>query len=336
MEPARPRRRELDDLGQRPGAALLREPEQRDEDLRGRQRIGQAPGGTARTTCRRSARAGSSENALAPAAASSRRASQTVSTTGAATRRPVSRSTARSRKPTSKRALCATSGASPANPRKRRTASSDAGRAAQRRRRRIPVSARDRAAAARRPGGRASRSVSSISSAAHPHRADLAHAIAARREPGRLEVEDDELGVLDERPPPAAPPRGRRAPPSQASRASPSTTSARSEWASVAGARSSAKSTRAASSAATAPRRAWTSSTSRSAASNESCIARHRSEHMFVFKGKRKAATRGGLLASFRPDRGLAALDRRLERAPCRELRNGRRRDVHLLARRAG
>ena len=33
----------------------------------------------------------------------------------------------------------------------------------------------------------------------HAHRADLAHAIARGREPGRLEVEDDELGVLDQR-----------------------------------------------------------------------------------------------------------------------------------------
>ncbi len=31
------------------------------------------------------------------------------------------------------------------------------------------------------------------------HRADLAHPVARRREPGRLEVEDDELGVLDQR-----------------------------------------------------------------------------------------------------------------------------------------
>ena len=70
--------------------------------------------------------------------------------------------------------------------------------------------------------------------------------------------------------------------PSQASRASPSTTSSSSERASAAGARSSAKSTCAASSGATAPRRACTSSTSRSAASNVSCMAEERIEHMFV------------------------------------------------------
>jgi hypothetical protein len=33
---------------------------------------------------------------------------------------------------------------------------------------------------------------------ANAHGADLAHAVAACREPGRLEVEDDELGVFDE------------------------------------------------------------------------------------------------------------------------------------------
>ncbi len=33
---------------------------------------------------------------------------------------------------------------------------------------------------------------------AHAYRSDLAHAVANRREPGRLEVEDDELGVLDQ------------------------------------------------------------------------------------------------------------------------------------------
>ena len=47
-------------------------------------------------------------------------ASQTVADDRRATRRPVSRSTSRSRNPTSKRALCAASGASPANARKPR------------------------------------------------------------------------------------------------------------------------------------------------------------------------------------------------------------------------
>ena len=40
VQPARPRRRELDDIGECRGAALLGEPEQRDEDLRGRERVG--------------------------------------------------------------------------------------------------------------------------------------------------------------------------------------------------------------------------------------------------------------------------------------------------------
>ena len=59
----------------------------------------------------------------------------------------------------------------------------------------------------------------------------------------------------------------------------------------VSAARSRAKSTRAASSAATAPFRACTSSTSRSAASNESCMARNVHEHVFVFQAKRKGRT---------------------------------------------
>ena len=41
MQPPRARRRELDHLGERPRAALLREPEERDEDLGRRERIGQ-------------------------------------------------------------------------------------------------------------------------------------------------------------------------------------------------------------------------------------------------------------------------------------------------------
>ncbi len=41
MEPARARRRELDDLGERARAALLGETEERDEDLRRRERVGE-------------------------------------------------------------------------------------------------------------------------------------------------------------------------------------------------------------------------------------------------------------------------------------------------------
>ena len=39
MQLARARRRELDDIGECRGSTLLGEPEQRDEDLRGRERV---------------------------------------------------------------------------------------------------------------------------------------------------------------------------------------------------------------------------------------------------------------------------------------------------------
>ena len=289
VELPRARRGELDDLARacaRRAPARARGARSGSPPSRARPA---ARGGTARTTCRRSARAGASEK-RSLRRCRSRRASHTVSTTGAATRRPVSRSTARSRKPTSKRALCAASGASPANARKRRTASS--GRGARRSSAsRRPVKRGDRRRQ-RDAGSTSVSNVSATSSALHANGADLAHAVARGREPGRLEVEDDELGVLDQRLrlrlPSARPTRA----PSQARRASPSTTSASSECASVAGARSSAKSARAASSAATAPRRAWTSSTSRSAASNESCIVRHRIRTYVRIQGQTKGRPR--------------------------------------------
>ncbi len=92
-----------------------------------------------------------------------RRASQTVSTTAAATRRPVSRWTAVSRNPMSKRALCAASGASPANARKRRTASCCLG-ARRRSTSRSPVSRAIVGGSATRGSTRVS-NVSAISSA---------------------------------------------------------------------------------------------------------------------------------------------------------------------------
>ena len=91
--------------------------------------------------------------------ASRRFASQTVSTTGAAMRRPVRSSTSRSRKPRSKRALCATSAASPANARNRRIASSTRG-APRRAAGWMPVSA----VTAGGSGARGSTSVSKVSS----------------------------------------------------------------------------------------------------------------------------------------------------------------------------
>src|SRR5262249_35625304 len=70
-----------------------------------------------------------------------------------------------------------------------------------------------------------------------------------------------------------------------------------------------------------------------SAASKESCTRSTVYEHTFVYKRKRKAA-RGRPFAILRVGVcRLAGLDRRLERAPRRELRDGRRCDVALLAR---
>ena len=80
VQPPRARRGELDHLGERPRAALLREPEQRDEDLGRRERVGQ------RAVARLARRAeevrelASEKRSLRRC--SSRRASQTVSTTG--------------------------------------------------------------------------------------------------------------------------------------------------------------------------------------------------------------------------------------------------------------
>ena len=181
-----------------------------------------ARGGRGRPRCRRSAR-GSARPTRAARPASSRRASQTVSRTGAAIRRPSMRSTSRSRKPRSKRALWATSTASPAKARNRRTALEARG-APRRSRSAIPVSLRSRREAAAR-GRRTSRRCSP-GRARRPHGPDLADPVAARREPGRLEVDDDvgrrlERQVVERR----AVGEARRAPPRQARRASPPTTS---------------------------------------------------------------------------------------------------------------
>ena len=196
-----------------------------------------------------------------------------MSTTGAATRLPVRRSTARSRKPTSKRALCATSGASPANARKRRRASS--GRGAPRSSdSRSPVR-RAMVGGSATPGRTSVSNVSSIASA-FTLTAPISHIRSRDAESpvvSRSNTMSSASSISVSLSPPSA--RPTRAP-RHSSRASPSTTSVRSERASVAGARSSAKRARAASSGATAPRRAWISSTRRSAASKDSCIAIYR------------------------------------------------------------
>ena len=114
---ARPRRRERDEVGDRACAALLREPDEREQHLGRRLRVGE------RAVARLHRRAEEPRelreaDARGTRPASRRRASETVSTTGAASREPVSRAVSRSRNARSKRALCATSTASPAKARK--------------------------------------------------------------------------------------------------------------------------------------------------------------------------------------------------------------------------
>ena len=128
-------------------------------------------------------------------------------------------------------------------------------------------------------------------------RADLADPRVPRRKARRLEVEDDEVRVLEE----DALAGGDESPtaaPRHASRASPVTTSSRSERASAAGALASANRTRAASSAGTGPRRASTSSTRRSAASKESCMRQMVVEHMFDYQLSHRGEACGGTRAS--------------------------------------
>ena len=126
---------------------------------------------------------------------SRRRASQTVSTTGAAIRRPVRSSTSRSRNARSKRALCATIAPSPANARNCRTASSQRG-APRSASARIPVS--DVTAGGQRDA-RVDEGLECVPELerADALGADLADARRPRREPGRLEVDDDEVRVLE-------------------------------------------------------------------------------------------------------------------------------------------
>ena len=129
----------------------------------------------------------------------------------------------------------------------------------------------------------------------HPLGADLDDPRAGRRETRRLEVEDDERGVLEQQ---VAAPGGSASPtaaPRQASRASPETTSSSSARAIAVGADASAKSERAASLAGTGPRRASTSSTRRSAPSKESCIRRCYTNICSMSKSQRERAPQGPL-----------------------------------------
>ena len=221
--------------------------------------------------------------------ASRRFASQTVSTTGAAMRRPVRSSTSRSRKPRSKRALCATSAASPVNARNRRIASSTRG-APRRAAGWMPVSA----VTAGGSGARGSTSVSKVSSSsrARTRCAPISQIRALRGVRPVVSRSTTTKCACSSR---TSCPAGAASPtaaPRQARRASPATTSSSSERARAVGALARAKRLRAASSAATGPRRASTSSTRRSAASKESCTRSIVIEHVFDRQGRPREAER--------------------------------------------
>src|SRR5581483_8392206 len=248
--------------------------------------------------------------------------------------------TSRSRKARSKRALWATSTASPAKARKRRTASC-AGGAPRSCAGPIPVSACTAAGS----GTRGSTSVA-YASAGSSRRTRCAPSSQIRHVAGERPVVSrsntthsaSSIGVSS--PPAAASPT---ASPRQASRASPATTSSRSERASAAGALASANSVRAASAAETAPPRAVTRSTRRSAASNESCTPRKPNRtcvrtRVAAVTRRRRGRAAAPSLSSEEWGRGAASraspvsVQRRLQLAAGRELRHGGGADRHLLA----
>ena len=200
------------------------------------------------------------------------RASQTVSSTGAATRRPERRSTSPSRKrDVEARVVRRERGVA----REREEAADGHLRprgAAQVGAPGCRSAARWRAAA-RCPGSTSVSNVSAISSA-RTRTAPISHRRSRRAESPVVSRSKTTSSASSISVSPCGSSASPTRAPSHSSRASPSTTSARRERASSAGARSSANRTRAASSAETAPRRACTSSTSRSAASNASCMGR--------------------------------------------------------------
>ncbi len=126
----------------------------------------------------------------------SRRASHTVSTTGAAMRRPVRLVTSRSRNARSNRALCATSAASPANARSCLTACSARGAP----RRVARLDAGQRGDGGWQGDARVDERLECVLELerANALGADLADPRRAGREARRLEVDDDEVRVLEE------------------------------------------------------------------------------------------------------------------------------------------
>ena len=269
VEPAGARRGELDEVGERPRAPLLREPEQADEDLGRRLRVRQRPVAR-RGRDAEEVRERREAEALRPLAEEPLREPDGVDDRrgdpppGEELDLAVEEGEVEARVVRDERAVAGELEEAPdreLGPR----------RAAQRR---LP----DAGERGDRGGERDARVDERLERVlelerADPLRADLADPRAAGREPRGLEVDDDEVRVLEldvlaRRV--REPDRARRARRAARRRA---TTSSRSERASAVGALASAKRLRAASVASTGPRRASTSSTSRSAASNESCMA---------------------------------------------------------------
>src|SRR3954451_3389775 len=194
-------------------------------------------------------------------------------------REPVRRSVSRSRNARSKRALCATSTASPANERNRCTANAGAGAA--RSCRSVNAVSAETPGPIGLPGFT---SVSKRSSISKP-RTRTAPISQICDVPGRRPVVSRSTTTYVASSSRRSAPSGRASPtesPAHVSRASVSTTSASSERASATGACRRAKSRRAASSASTGPRCSSTSSTRRSAASSLSCMAESLGEHTFA------------------------------------------------------
>ena len=209
--------------------------------------------------------------------ASRLRASGTVSITVAESRLPVSRSSSRLTKPTSKRALWATSTASPANAEKRRSASRDPRRAAQLARRRARSAGRPAPAAARRARRASGTSppTSSRATRTAPISQIRADAVAS---PVVSRSKTTNVALLERagRPPASATNDPRHDEPrvllDQRLEQRPGE---------PLGCPAQAKSCAAASPRGTRPPRSSTSSTSRSSESNASCTEAHLSEHTF-------------------------------------------------------
>ena len=191
---ARPRRGERREVRDGAGAALLREPDQREQQLCRRARIRQRS--VARPLRRAEKPCELAEPEARDAPGEERPREPHGVDDGEPMREPVSRSVSRSRNARSKRALCATRTASPAKARKRRTASAGARRAAQLL---VPQSGHG----ARSGGDRKPRIDERLElgldlEAAQAYRSDLADPGPAGAQSRRLEVDDDVGRVLEQ------------------------------------------------------------------------------------------------------------------------------------------